>query len=59
MDTAMVVVIVGWAVFYLVRRYVRLFLTRKGNTCDCGCSGCGQAATCHSDMKTIQRNHER
>jgi len=54
METAIVVIIVGWAVLYLVRRYVRLFLPRKGNTCECGCSGCGQAATCSSDPRSIQ-----
>ena len=54
MDTAIVVIIVGWAVFSLVRRYVRLFQSRKDNTCACGCSGCSQAASCGSNEKSIQ-----
>lgn len=54
MDTAIVVIIVGWAVFYLIRRYVRLFRPRRENTCECGCSGCSQAATCCSDTTSIQ-----
>ena len=54
MDTAIVVIIVGWAVFSLVRRYIRLFQSRKDNTCACGCSGCSQAASCGSSLKSIQ-----
>ena len=48
MDTIIVLLIVGWAVFYLVRRYARLFRPRSEASCDCGCSACGQAAQCHS-----------
>ena len=54
MDTAIVLIIVGLAVFSLVRRYVRLFRSRKENTCACGCSGCSQAASCGSNLKSIQ-----
>ena len=54
MDTAIVVIIVGWAVFSLVRRYVRLFRPQKENSCACGCSGCGQASNCSADIKSIE-----
>ena len=54
MDTVIVLAIVGWAVFYLVRRYVSLMRPKAENTCECGCSGCGQAATCTPDTKSIQ-----
>ena len=54
MDTAIVVAIVGWAVFSLVRRYVRLFRPQKENSCACGCSGCSQAASCSPDGESIQ-----
>ncbi len=54
MDTAIVVIIVGWAVFSLVRRYIRLFQPREENACACGCSGCSQAASCSSNGKSIQ-----
>ena len=54
METFIVVVIVGLAVVYLVKRYLRIFRPRVETNCDCGCSGCGQATTCSSDIKTIQ-----
>ena len=54
MDTVIVVLIIGWAVVYLVRRYTRVFRPRAADSCECGCSGCSQAATCHSDAKSIQ-----
>ena len=53
MDTVIVLAIVGWAVFYLVRRYVRLMRPKAENACECGCSGCGQAADCGPDGKSI------
>ena len=54
MDTVIVVLIVGWAVVYLVKRYTRLFRPRVGDGCQCGCSGCGQASTCDVDSHSIQ-----
>jgi hypothetical protein len=54
MDTAIVVIIVGWAVFALVRRYVRLFRPPKESTCACGCSGCSPSTTCPCNAKSSQ-----
>jgi hypothetical protein len=54
METLIVVVIVGLAVIYLVKRYLRIFRPRAEADCDCGCDGCGQASTCTSDVKSIQ-----
>ena len=54
MDTVIVAVIVGLAVIYLVKRFLRIFRPQTENTCDCGCSGCGQEATCSAEAKTIQ-----
>ena len=53
METFIVVIIVGMAVIYLVKRYRRIFSPRVETTCDCGCTGCGQASTCDADIKTI------
>ena len=54
MDMAIVLAIVGWAVFYLVRRYVRLMRPKAESACECGCSGCGQAAECRPEVNSIQ-----
>ncbi len=54
METFIVVIIVGMAVIYLVKRYLRIFRPRAESSCDCGCSGCGEESTCDSDIKTIQ-----
>lgn len=54
METFIVVIIVAIAAIYLVKRYLRIFRPREETSCDCGCSGCGQASTCTSDLKTIQ-----
>ncbi|MBL0712897.1 MAG: FeoB-associated Cys-rich membrane protein [Desulfosarcina sp.] len=54
METFIVVVIVGLAVIYLVKRYLRIFRPRADSACDCGCSSCDQESTCSSDAKTIQ-----
>ena len=54
MDTLIVAVIVGLAVVYLVKRYVRMFRAQSETTCGCGCSGCSQEATCRDPVKTIQ-----
>ena len=54
METVIVVIIVALAVIYLMRRYWRIFRPREETACDCGCSGCGQASTCTSDLKTIK-----
>ena len=53
METFIVVIIVGMAVVYLVKRYLRIFRPREESNCDCGCSDCGQEATCEADIKTI------
>jgi hypothetical protein len=52
-ETFIVVIIVAIAVIYLVKRYLRIFRPPEETACDCGCSGCGQASTCTSDIKTI------
>ncbi len=54
METVIVVIIVAVAIIYLVKRYLRIFRPREENNCECGCSGCGQEATCDADIKTIQ-----
>ena len=54
METFIIVIIVGMAVIYLVKRYLRIFRPRAESSCDCGCSDCGQESTCDSDIKTIQ-----
>lgn len=54
MDTLIVLAIVGWAVFYLLRRYRRILRPAPDNACDCGCSGCGQGPDCPSEAKSIQ-----
>lgn len=53
METFIVIIIVGVAVIYLVRRYLLIFRPRAEDRCDCGCSGCGQESTDCSDAKTI------
>lgn len=53
METFVVVIIVGVAVIYLVKRYLRIFRPRAEDSCECGCSGCGQESTGCSDTKTI------
>ena len=54
MQTLIVGIIVAMAVVYLVKRYLRIFRPREEISCDCGCSGCGQASTCDSEIKSIQ-----
>ena len=54
METFIVGVIVGVAVIYLVKRYLRLFRSQSQNPCDCGCSECGQESACPSEAKSIQ-----
>ena len=54
MQEAIVGIIVGLAVIYLVKRYLRIFRPKPEDTCGCGCSDCNQEATCDSDIKTIQ-----
>ena len=54
METLIVLIIVAIAVVYLVKRYLRIFRPREETSCDCGCSGCGEASTCDSEMKSIQ-----
>jgi hypothetical protein len=54
MDTAIVAVIIGLAVIYLVKRYLRIFRPQAGNACDGGCSGCSQESVCRAESKTIQ-----
>jgi hypothetical protein len=49
MDTIIVLVIVGLAVLYLVRRFVRAFRPQAENACGCGCADCGPEANCASD----------
>ena len=41
METFIIVIIVGMAVIYLVKRYLRIFRPRAESSCDCGCTGCG------------------
>lgn len=54
METFIVGVIVGVAVIYLVKRYLRLFRSQSQKPCDCGCSECGQESACPSEAKSIQ-----
>jgi hypothetical protein len=54
METLIVLVIVGLAAIYLVKRYLRIFRPQAEADCSCGCDGCGQAPTCTSDPKSIQ-----
>ncbi len=54
METLIVLIIVAIAVVYLVKRYLRIFRPREEPSCDCGCSGCGEAPTCDSEVKSIQ-----
>ena len=54
MEKFIVGLVVGLAVIYLARRYLRLFRAQTSNACTCGCSGCSQASTCSADAKTIQ-----
>lgn len=56
MEKFIVGLIVGLAVIYLMKRYLRLFRSQAENSCACGCSDCGQESTCHSDGKSIQRH---
>ena len=49
MDTIIVLVIVGLAVIYLVRRFARVFRPQAENACGCACADCGQEANCGSD----------
>lgn len=37
-------VIVGWAIWYLVRQK-----KRGKSSCGCGCSGCAMRGACHSE----------
>jgi len=46
MDTLIVVIIVGLAVFYLVRKFRRDLSHSQESSCGCGCAGCGQSAEC-------------
>jgi hypothetical protein len=54
MEKFIVGLVVGLAVIYLARRYLRLFRAQTSKACACGCSGCSQASTCSADAKTIQ-----
>jgi hypothetical protein len=54
MEKFIVGLVVGLAVIYLARRYLRLFRPQTSNACACGCSGCSQASTCSADAKTIK-----
>ena len=46
MDTLIVVIIVGLAVFYLARKFRRDLSRTQEKSCGCACSGCGQSAEC-------------
>jgi len=46
MDTMIVVIIVGLAVFYLARKFRRDLSGAQESSCGCGCSGCGKSAEC-------------
>jgi len=55
MEKLVVGLIVGVAVIYLANRYLGLFRAQTANTsCACGCSDCGQEATCRAEVKSIQ-----
>ena len=55
METLLVGLIVGLAVVGLVRHLLRGLRSEASGSCGCGCSGCGQAAGCQSEDKTIRR----
>ena len=40
MQTAIVIVIVALAAFYLVRRFYNTVQQKNASTCGCGCDGC-------------------
>lgn len=54
MEKFTVGLVVGLAVIYLAKRYLRIFRSQTENTCACGCSDCSQTSTCSSDGKAIQ-----
>lgn len=53
MDIVIVAVIVGLAVWYMVKQFWRLLRSPPEEACGCGCAGCSQAAACPSERKTV------
>ena len=53
MDTIIVLVIVGLAVVYLVRRFARAVRPDTDTDCGCGCSACPQETNCSSEAAPI------
>jgi hypothetical protein len=51
MEDLLTFLIVGAAVFYVVRSFYRSF--KKGGNCACGCSSCGSKAACE---KLLEKN---
>ena len=49
-QTVIVILIVAVAVFFAVRRVVRM--TRRKGGCGCGCSGCPHADSCRKPEHT-------
>jgi len=41
MQTAIVIVIVAIAAFFITRRFYRSLKGSSASTCGCGCNGCG------------------
>lgn len=54
METAIVLLIVGAALYYAVVHFKRIFSTGKddGNSCGCSCSGCDNAASECTDQRS-------
>ena len=46
METLIIVVIVGVALLYVVKRVWSTLSAQGKSTCACGCSGCAEASKC-------------
>ena len=58
MENVIVVVIVGLAVAYLVKRCLGVFRPGKQNTCGCGCADCVQTSSCGPDAALQPRDSD-
>jgi attachment p12 family protein len=46
MQHFLILIIVGLAAGYIIRRYYRSFKSSKTDPCSCGCTSCGSASSC-------------
>jgi len=51
MQNVIVAILVGVAVFLLLRKFIRSIKAVEEDTCGCGCSACPEMNTCEENPK--------